>query len=439
MVKNDRGGFGSKFGMMMTVAGSAVGLGNIWRFPFLAGENGGAAFIIIYLSLVLVIGIPLVLSEFSIGTAAKAGAILSYKKLAPKTKWHYNGYLTEVTGYLLLGFYCVVAGWTLRFFYESVAVGFDGQSATQIKESFEGFTSTWWQSTLAGLIFVAMCAYVVIRGIEKGIEKWNKFLMPLLFASLIFLCINSMTLDGWEKGMEFMFSPDWSEVTGQTIIDALGQVFFTLSLGMGVMITYSSYSKGDDNMVKSKVTVSVIDTSVAILSGIAIFPAVFSIEGLQPTQGPELVFLTLPSVFANLSYGWIVAILFFFMLSIAALTSAISIMEMLVTLFIERYGITRRRATFIIVAIMAVLTLLCALSSEIFNLFDMLTANYLMPIGALLIALFVGFAMDKKLRYNTFTSNGKYSRWIYPIFLFIVRYVAPLAIVIIILNGVGLI
>lgn len=424
--------------MMMAVAGSAVGLGNIWRFPFLAGQNGGAAFLIIYLALVLLVGLPLVLSEFTIGRAAKMGPIKAFEVLAPRTKWKGVGYLNVLVGFVLMGFYSVVAGWTLRFLVDSVAGGFEGMSAAQISDSFTSFTSSVWQPVIYAIFFLAVSALIVARGVEKGIEKFNKVLMPALFVMLILLCVNSFTLDGWDEGMTFLFSPDWSAVTGQTIIDALGQVFLTLSVGMGVLITYSSYVVGDDNMARSKGIVSIIDTSVAILAGVAIFPAVFTF-GLEPAEGPALVFLTLPNVFAQLPGGYFLAILFFAMLAIAAITSAISIMEMLTAIFIEQFNITRRRAVTIISVMIGVLAVMCAASSQVFEFFDTLSANYLLTIGGLLIAIFTGWVFNRKQLYDTFTSDGRYATAIYPVFLFAVRFIAPVGIAFIILAELGII
>ncbi len=438
MKENNRGGFTSNFGALMAVAGSAVGLGNIWRFSYLAGENGGAAFIIIYVILAILIGLPLILSEYIIGKSSRGGAIKAFSVLSPYTKWKYSGYISIVIGFLILGFYSVVAGWTIKYLYDSVVEGFAGQSAVEIKASFDSFTSSAWQSVAFGALFVLLTAYIISRGIEKGVEKWNKVLMPMLFVMLVLLCINSMTLDGWSEAISFMFSPDWSEVTSTTLIEALGQAFFSLSVGMGVIITYASYDHNKDNMVKSKGMVLGIDIAVAILSGVAIFPAVFTF-GLTPGEGPGLVFVTLPNVFAQLPFGRVLASLFFSMLVIASVTSAISITEMLVTFFIEQFKLSRAKATVIITIMVLVLTVMCAMSQQIFDLFDNVSANYLMPIGGLIAAVFVGWVMKREQTSDTFTTGGLYAKRIFPIFIFLVRYVAPIAIAFIILGKVGLI
>ncbi|MFI3288391.1 MAG: sodium-dependent transporter [Rikenellaceae bacterium] len=440
MKQTGRGNFNSRFGVMMAVAGSAVGLGNVWRFPYLAGQNGGGAFFIIYIALVFLIGLPIILSEFSIGQAAGAGPMRAFRRLEGKKKtgWTSIGYISVIIGLILLGYYCVVAGWVFKFLTQSIFVGFEGQSVEQISAVFTDFTSSTWEPIAYALAFIVVSALIVRRGIDRGIEQWSKILMPSLFVMLVLLCINSMTLEGWDRGIDFLFNPDWSKVTGQTFVDALGQVFFTLSIGMGVMITYGSYTSRGENMFASKATSSIIDTSVAILSGLIIFPAVFTF-GLEAGQGPELVFLTLPSVFAQMPFGGVLSALFFAMLSIAALTSAISIHELLVTTMIEQLKVSRKRAALITTLLEAGLIVVCALSSYCFDLFDYLSANVLMPLCGLLVVVYAGWIMSPKKLRSTFTSDGKYSRWIYPIFIFIVRYIAPLAIALIFLNGFGLI
>ncbi len=425
----------------MAVVGSAVGLGNIWRFPFLVGENGGAAFIIIYFALVLLVGIPLILSEFIIGRGGEGAPIRSMARLTPKrgTKgWRTIGYLSVLIGTMLLSFYFVVSGWVLKLLTDSISGGFEGMSPTEITQNFTTFKDSTWHSIAYSTAFVAICALIVSRGIKRGVERWNKILIPSLVGMLILLCLNSTTLSGWGEATDFLFSPDWSKVTVQTFIDALGQVFFTLSISMGVMITYGSYTKKSENMLSSKVLSSVIDTSVAIIAGVAIFPAVFT-YGLEPSEGPELVFITIPNIFAQMPLGWPLAIAFFTMLSIAALTSAISLMELLVTTAMEQFNLTRRRANIAISIMMVALAALCASSSAIFNLFDSLTAKILMPLCGLITAIFVGWIFDRVRAKSIFTSDGMHSKRAYPITLFLIRFIAPVAISIIFLSGLGLI
>ncbi len=437
-----RGSFRSNFGVLMAVVGSAVGLGNIWRFPFLVGENGGAAFIIIYFGLVLLVGIPLILAEFIIGKSGGGAPIRSMKVLTtdnPKLKpWQLIGYISVLVGTLLLSFYFVVSGWVLESLVQSITTGFSGLSPEQIRTNFNEFTSSPIESIAYSLGFIIICMLIVGRGIEKGVERWNKILIPSLIIILIALSINSTTLSGWDEAVEFLFHPDWSKVTVHTFFDALGQVFFTLSIGMGIMITYASYVKREENMLASKLTASVIDTSVAIIAGVVIFPAVFT-YGVEASEGPSLVFITLPNIFAQMPMGWPLSVAFFSMLLIAAITSAVSLLELIVTTFIEQFGLSRRRANLTVGIMMVALASLCASSTAIFNLFDSSTAKVLMPLCGILTAIFVGWVFDRYRARSIFTSQERYAVQAYPVTIFIIRYIAPLAISIIFLNGIGLI
>lgn len=448
-MKEQRGAFSSNFGTMMAVVGSAVGLGNIWRFPYLAGVNGGAAFLLLYLFLILLVGLPLILSEFVIGRATHRGAVGSFKQLAPRSKWYLVGYMGVVAGFCILGFYSVIAGWSVRFLYDSIINANVGLSHDEIAASFNAFKNTGWQPILLSAGFLALTAFVVLKGVEKGVERWNKILMPLLIFILLLLCINSFTLDGFGAGMSFLFKPDFSKITANTVLDALGQVFFTLSLGMGVMITYSSYVVKPENMLRSKGIVTMIDTSIAIISGIAIFPAVFTF-GISPTQGPDLIFLTLPNVFGQMAGGQYVGILFFLLITIAALTSMVSIFEMMTNYMMEELKMTRRRAVLWLLITLCLVAALCAQSQvegsrlmigdyNVFDFLDMLSSNYLMTIGGLLIVIFAGWHISEKRLRKVFTSNGMYNNRIFPVFRFVIRYVSPIAVAIIFLSKIGLI
>lgn len=449
MHKEQRGAFTSNFGTMMAIVGSAVGLGNIWRFPYLAGVNGGAAFLLLYLGLILAVGLPLILSEFVIGRAAHRGAVGSFKQLAPKGKWYLVGYLGVIAGFCILGFYSVIAGWSIRFLYDSVINSNAGMSYDEIAAGFNAFKNTGWQPALLSAGFLALTAYVVFKGVEKGVERWNKILMPLLIGILLVLCINSFTLDGFRAGMEFLFKPDFTKITANTVLDALGQVFFTLSLGMGVMITYSSYVVKEDNMLRSKGIVTLIDTSLAIVSGIAIFPAVFTF-GIPPTQGPDLIFLTLPNIFGQMAGGQYVGILFFSLITIAALTSMVSIFEMLTNYMMEEFHMRRKHAVLWLLGTLAVISALCAFSQvegsrlmignyNLFDTLDLLSSNFLMTIGGFFIVIFTGWHLSEKRLRKVFTSNGKYNNRIFPLFRFVVRYVSPVAVAVIFLSKLGLI
>lgn len=449
MKQQKRGAFTSSFGVMMAVAGSAVGLGNIWRFPFLAGQNGGAAFLILYLCLILLVGLPLILSEFSIGKATHRAAVGAFKELAPRKKWYWIGYVAIVAGFSILGFYSVIAGWTIKFLVEALQNGFAGQSSLEITDSFNSFVNTGWQPILYTGFFIACASWIVMKGVEKGIEKYNKILMPMLIGILLLLSINSMTLSGFGAGMDFLFNPDFSKITTQTVLDAMGQVFFTLSLGMGVMITYSSYVIKEENMLRSKGIVTIIDTSIAIISGIAIFPAVFT-YGLEPSQGPALVFITLPNIFAQMPAGFVVGILFFMLLFIASITSVVSIMEMIAAFFIEEYHISRRKSLTYIALAVFVTSVLSALSqmegsplvffgTNIFDWLDKLSSNFFMTFGAFATVIFTGWIFQKERLRKVFTSNGRYSNLIFPVFLFMIRFICPVAVAIIFLSQIGFI
>lgn len=414
----------------------------------MAGQNGGAAFLILYIVLVILVGLPLVIGEFSIGRASKRGVVGSFRKLAPGKPWVGIGYLSIVTGFTILGFYSVIAGWTARFLVEAAANNFDGQNSAQIAESFNGFIQSGWQPILYVAVFIGLCLWIVGRGVERGIEKFNKILMPSLLIILLLLAINSITLDGFSAGMEFLFTPDFSKITSQTVLDALGQVFFTLSIGMGVMITYSSYVTKNDNLPRSKAMVAVIDTSIAVLAGIAIFPAVFTF-GIAPSEGPSLVFLTLPNVFAQIPGGFIISIAFFAMLLIAAVTSSISIMEMMTAYLIEEFRIKRMRAVCYISGGIFILGVISAISQiegsnisimglNAFDFLDTLSSNFLLTMGGFFTAIFVGWVFDKQLLAKTLTSNGRYARWLVLPFRFVIRYVVPIAVALIFLSKIGL-
>lgn len=449
MKQQKRGAFTSNFGVMMAVAGSAVGLGNIWRFPFLVGENGGAAFLILYLCLILLVGLPLILSEFAIGRATHRAAVGSFKQLAPGKKWYLIGYVAVIAGFTILGFYSVIAGWTIKFLVDALQNSFSGQSTIEITESFNRFVNSGWQPIAYTAIFIAISTWIVMKGVEKGIEKYNKVLMPVMIAILILLCFNSMTLDGFNEGMNFLFNPDFSKITTQTVLDALGQVFFTLSIGMGVMITYSSYVTKEENMPRSKGIITIIDTSIAIIAGIAIFPAVFT-YGVEPSQGPALVFITLPNIFAQMPAGYLIGVMFFVLLFIAAVTSAVSIMEMITAFFIEEYKVSRRKSLIYIALSIFIMAVLSALSQvkgsslvisgrNIFEWLDMLSSNFLMTFGGFAIAIFTGWVFNKEKLRKVFTSNGKHVPWLFPIFLFTIRYICPIAVSIIFLSKIGMI
>ena len=296
MTRNERANFGSKLGVILASAGSAVGLGNIWRFPFETGNHGGAAFILIYLVCVLILGIPIMIAEFLIGRRSRANTAGAYQKLAPGTHWRWVGRMGVLAGFLILGYYSVVAGWTLEFIGEAATNSFAGKSAAEFIASFNGFVSNPWRPVIWLVVFLLATHFIIIKGVEKGIEKSAKIMMPMLFILLVVLAICSVSLPGASAGIEFLLKPDFSKVDGNVFLGAMGQAFFSLSLGMGCLCTYASYFRNDTNLPKTALNVAGIDTLVAILAGFIIFPAAFSV-GIQPDAGPSLLFITLPNVF----------------------------------------------------------------------------------------------------------------------------------------------
>ncbi len=440
--------FGSTFGVIAAAAGSAVGLGNIWKFPYIAGVYGGAAFLFVYLAFIVAIGLPVMLSELIIGRKSQRNAFGAFKVLAPGTPWKYIGILGVGAAFLILSFYGVVAGWSVHYIIVSIQDGFASKSPEQINSLFSTFIESPVQPVIYQLIFMLATAAIVIVGIKKGIEKFNKILMPLLVLILIGLAIKSVTLDGAMAGLEFLFKPDFSKLTGDGILSALGHAFFTLSLGMGTLITYGSYIGKDNNLVKTVINVTVADTVIAILAGIAIFPAVFAF-GIAPAEGPGLIFITLPNVFHQMPGGFLFSILFFILLTVAALTSSISILEVVVAYFKEEFNMGRRGATVLATVLISMLGIMCSLSMGVlspvtlfglsfFDLMDWVSANIMLPVGGLFIALFIGWFFGRKKVEAEVAKGGNLSGIFLSSFMFLVKFVAPIAIAIVLLNKIGL-
>lgn len=337
---NHRIGFKSKFGAIAALAGSAVGLGNIWKFPYVAGTNGGGAFLLVYIFFTIAIGLPVMLAEFSLGRRSQQNALGTFRVLAPGTKWFLFGLLSIIAATLILSFYGTVSGWTLEYVWLSISTSFHGQSAEDINSIFTNFISHPYKALLWHIGFMFLTGAIIMGGVQKGIERYSKLMMPLLFIIIIALSINSMTLSGSAEGLRFLFFPKLSELTADSILSALGQAFFSLSVGMGILLTYASYIPKNDNLTGISLKVIITDTLVAILAGIAILPAVFSFH-IDPQAGPGLVFLTLPKVFQGLPAGEIWAILFFILLTFAALTSAISLLEVPVAYLVEEKKLKR--------------------------------------------------------------------------------------------------
>jgi NSS family neurotransmitter:Na+ symporter len=442
-----RDSFGSKLGVVAAAAGSAVGLGNIWRFPYVAGENGGGAFLLVYLGFILAIGFPVMLAELTIGRRAQLNALGSFKKLAPGKPWYLVGLMGIVAAFLILAFYSTIAGWTLEYLAQAIGNGFSGKSSNALKESFEVFQSGTFRPLLWQLIFMFLTAYIVFSGVKKGIEKYTKILMPILLLLIIVMSIRSITLPGAEGGLNFLFKPDFSKITWPVVLDALGQAAFSLSIGMGTLITYGSYIQKNNNLPGIALQVTAADTFMAILAGVMIFPAVFAFN-IDPAEGFGLVFIVLPNIFEQMAGGYFFSILFFTLLAIAALTSTVSVLEVVVAYFSEELNMSRKRATIIGAAAISIVGVFATLSfgplkefiffeRSIFAWFDYLSANVFLPLGALLIVVFVGWFLGKKNVKAEISNEGKFKVRLFPLFLWIVRLVAPIAIAIVFLYGLG--
>ncbi len=445
----NRDSFGSRFGVIAATAGSAIGLGNIWRFPYVAGENGGAAFLIIYLGFILLIGIPVMLSEFTIGRSAQRNVFGSFRKLAPGRPWYLIGLMGVAAAFMILAFYTAVAGWTLEYIFQSLINGFDGLSAQQLNDMYFAFIGGSWRPLLWFFVFMALTAIIIMAGVQKGIEKYTKILMPLLLVLLIVLVIRSVTLPGAKSGILFLFQPDFSKISTSTILEALGQAFFSLSIGMGTLITYGSYIQKKDNLGSTSVSVAFADTFIAILAGLAIFPAVFAFN-IAPGSGEGLVYITLPNIFQQMPGGYIFSLMFFILLGVAALTSTISVLEVIVAFFVEELKLKRKAATWLATSSVSILGVMCVLSTSsmadvkifgftVFGLMNFTSANILLPLGGFFIVIFVAWFLGRKKVEEELLNQGKLKANYIPLYMFIIKYIAPLAIAFIFLQGVGLI
>ncbi|HYW94629.1 MAG TPA: sodium-dependent transporter [Bacteroidales bacterium] len=436
-----RDSFTSKFGVIAAAAGSAIGLGNIWRFPYVAGENGGAAFLFVYLTCVVIIGVPVMMSEFVIGRSAQRNPYGSFRMLAPGKPWYLVGLMGVVAAFMILAFYTVVAGWTLEYIYQSFTGNLVGKSTIQLKEMFNSFRHDSVRPVLWFVIFMGFTGWIVIAGIKNGIEKYTKVLMPMLFVMLIGMAVYVLTFEGSSKGLHFLFNPDFSKITPEVILEALGQAFFSLSIGMGTLITYGSYIKKSDNLGSTAISVAGADTFIAILAGMAIFPAIYAfadVEHLQVSQITDegLVFITLPNILINMPGGTVFSTLFFILLGVAALTSTISVLEVIVAYFVEELGLVRRRATVLATASVSVLGILSVFFAGVFGFLNFTTANILLPVGGFFIVIFIGWYYGSKKTREELSNSGKLKSRYVPAFMFIVRFIAPIAIVIVFAYGI---
>jgi len=452
-VKNDRVNFGSKLGVILASAGSAVGLGNIWRFPYETGQYGGAAFILIYLICVLVLGMPIMISEFLIGRCSRANTAGAYKVLAPRSPWRWVGFMGVLAGFLILSYYSVVAGWTLEYILEAGVNRFADKSAEDFKSAFIAFSQSPVRPLIWLIAFLLMTHYVIVKGVKKGIERFSKVMMPMLFLLILVLVFCSLSLPNANRGLEFLLYPDFSKVNSNVFLGAMGQAFFSLSLGMGCLCTYASYFSKDTNLSKTAFSVGGIDTIVAILAGLIIFPAAFSV-GISPDAGPSLIFITLPNVFQQAFSGvpvlsYVFSLMFYVLLALAALTSTISMHEVVTAFIHEEFHVSRTAAARCVTGGCIVLGILCSLSLGVlrqvqlfhltfFDLFDFVTAKIMLPLGGMFIALFTGWYLDRKLVKEEVSNGGTLNVPFFRLYIFILRYVAPVAIAVIFINELGL-
>ncbi len=444
-----RDSFSSNIGIIAAAAGSAIGLGNIWRFPYVVGENGGAAFLFIYLGIILALGIPAMLSEFTIGRRAQRNPIGAFLKLVPGKPWFLVGFMGVGAAFMILAFYAAVAGWTLEYIYQSLTGSFSGKSPEELDQMFTGFREGSWRPLLWFLLFMILTTAIVISGVKKGIERYSKILMPVLLAILIILIIRALTLPGAGAGLEFLFKPDFSKITTGTLMQALGQAFFSLSIGMGTLITYGSYIRKQDNLGRTAMSVAFADTLIAVLAGIAIFPAVFAF-GIDPAAEEGLVFITLPVIFQKMPGGNIFSVMFFVLLAVAALTSTISMLEVVVAYFVEELKMVRRKAALIAAGLISILGLLAAGSwgmfsgltlfgRNIFTILNFASVNILLPLVGLFIVIFTAWFLGKKAVKQELSNDGSLKVRYWPVFLFIIKFIAPLAIALVFMNSMGLI
>ena len=438
--------FGSRFAVIAAMAGSAVGLGNIWRFPYILGENGGAAFILVYIAASLILVLPIFYAESIIGRRARSDTYGAMKKLAPGTHWHWVGLLTVISPLLLLSYYSVVGGWSVEYLFKSLSFSFTDVPAEEIPGFFGHFISSPWQPVLTHTAFMAMVTGIVLGGVKKGIEKFSKVAMPLLFVLILVIMVYSLTLPGAFKGVEYLVKPDFSRLTADACAAALGQAFFSLSLGVGTILTYSSYVKKEENLLVSGLGTAVSDLLFALIAAFAVMPAVFA-AGIQPGGGPGLVFETLPFIFHKMGEGMpvvttLISAVFFVAILAAALTSAISMLEVGVTFLADEKGMPRRRATLLLAFLCWAVGILCSLSFgpladvkvlglSFFDFLDGLCSDWLLPLGGLVFTLFVGWKMSKADVRDEFTNGGTVNRRLFDVVFFLMRFVAPVGILVV--------
>lgn len=442
-MSESRGKWGSSLGFILASAGSAVGLGNLWKFPYLAGKNGGGAFVLVYLSLIIILGFTLILGEMAVGRRGKSDAYGSYKNI--KKNWGFAGILAIITCFVILSYYSVIGGWVIKYIGDFLMGGVKGDVGTH----FGGFISSTASPIIYALIFLILSAVIVLKGISGGIEKASKIMMPTLLVFMIIIAIRSLTLPGAMAGVEFFLKPDFSQITGKVILAALGQVFFSLSLGMGAMITYGSYLPDDSKMVRNAFIIPGLDTIVALLAGLAIMPAVFSF-GMEPSAGPSLIFVTIPKIFDSMAGGTFFGIIFFVLVFFAALTSAISLLEVTVAFIVDQFKLDRKITVWTMTTLLFAFAIPNSLSFGIWekstaffgmNFFDFmvyLSDNLFLPLGGLLLCLFIGYVWGEKEALHEVTNQNTEVFPLGKIWMFAIKYVGPIVIGVILLQALGI-
>ena len=425
--------FSSKLGAIAAAAGSAVGLGNIWRFPYIVGEDGGAAFLLLYVFFTIVISIPVLMTEFSLGRMTGQPVTSAFKTLCPGGKWQAIGILGVLTAFLIMSYYNIVSGWTLYYSVASVGGWLEGLSEDQIRQFFINISTDSVSCVVWLILILAATAFIVAKGVSGGIERYSKILMPLLFLLIIVMLVRSVTLSGAAEGLTFYLKPDFSKITPKTVFDALGQSFFSLSIGMGTMTTYGAYIQRTQSLSGLAMRVAAVDFLVAFLAGAVIFPCVFAF-GINPGQGQGLVFVTLPNIFNMMPLGRLFSVAFFSLLVVAALTSSISLLEVVVAYIKTSFNMGRRKATVIASALTLLFGVACAFSPTFFYIVDNATANVMMPLGAFFIVIFAGWILPTQKIFDELSIHGTRFK-LFRAFYFILRYVVPIVILIIFANG----
>ncbi len=427
MSENKRASFGGKLSVILVAAGSAIGLGALWRFPYIAGKHGGAAFLLVFLLSVLVVGIPAMLAEFAIGRKTRQNAVGAFRTIS--RRWSWLGYCGVLCALFISGYYYLIAGWSLEYLVNS-ATGQLYSSSLSFTEQFNEFQGSY-RPLIYGIIFILMTYFIVSRGVEKGIEKASNVMMPMLFVILIVMAVRVAFMPGAAEGYRFFLSCDFAEAfKPETIMMAIGQAFFSLSVGMGCMVTYASYFKKNNNLVSTSLNVSLLTLLVSILAGLVIFPAVFS-AGIAPSEGASLAFVTLPEIFNGMPFASLWSTIFFILVMLASLTSTISFNEVLTAYFAEEFKLSRRAAAITTMGLsvaLSVLTFSKLFGVDYLDVFDKLTANVMMPLGAMFTCILVGWFLERGFMKNELTNNETINRYVAPIIIFMLRYITPLLI-----------